>query len=342
MEKIKTTETIYVRNLDRGELKDFTVYNQQQILLINNKPTLFNGPKESNLNLINKIYFPKFTIYPRNKVSTLTSELKRVVNPEKSDAVVLNKNNNILSVTKYFILFSQKDNTKKILNFDIYTSDFDQLKLKYQVKTNRAALIFKLDDVLSELKKQKLVSDDTIVLNQYVFTINYSSRNHMDYIDEIIKINNMKIIYDTTLDSFLAEGQPNLEYESALEIIKMIKSKDTTTINLGFKLWSTYDVVSRRKTSAAMLLFLNENNDAKQVLRQHSNLCSMILDDRINPCHITMHVVYSKSEASSSDDLELSLKITNEFIKWEIDKKSKELTNQLKIDKIKFIIDERA
>lgn len=188
---------------------------------------LQNSIDKTNVNLKSTLYFDKGSSFPRLKLDG--TDFKRCIKLDKADYIVI---------------------PKIITTFVKFPEDY-----KYKIELNN--IVYLLTESLKN-DYPCLVS----LLEPYEGTSGYYYANvkrDAETIYNILSNYNKPLIYEKELDSIISKDLEKLDQESIESIYDMLKSRDASSIELGCKLLSSFDVNECNLTTS-LLLFLTQDN----------------------------------------------------------------------------------
>lgn len=205
---------------------DYNDYGIMDYQSDNYKNKLKNIVDKANINLKSTLYFDKGSSFPRLKLDG--TDFKRCIKIDKADYIVIPK------IDASFITFGGK--------------------YKYKIERNNVIYL------LTELNKNEY-SCLINLIEPWNYTGYYSTNNKKDAqtIYNILFEYNKQLIYEKELDSIISKDLEKLDRENIESIYDMLKSTDDSSIELGCKLLSSFDVNETNLTTS-ILLFLTQDH----------------------------------------------------------------------------------
>lgn len=223
----------------------------------------------SNITGVKKVFFDPECPYPRFKLNELTS-IKRCLSPSKADLCVLSKTNIQTYRPQHSSGGDPKDNIVKILysksenayylidhcpNTCHNTGNTKDLQ-KYITRACTPGTVG-IDKFLSAVMNEHIIPSDCTLFYQGKISF-LGDQKSFEQIDNILN-NYMKIIYDTDLDTFINSNLQSITDEELKSLSSMLQSSDQTTVGMGIKLISSYNIVDAA-CSIGILISSSWNN----------------------------------------------------------------------------------
>lgn len=202
------------------------------------KNKLQNPIDKSNINLKSTLYFDKGSSFPRLKLDG--TDFKRCIKIDRADYIVIPR------ITTTFVKFPAN--------------------YKYQIEQNNKVYL-----LTEDLKDSYPCLAD--ILEPFESTSGYyytNTKKEAETIYNILANYNKPIIFEKELDSIISKDLEKLDKDSIESIYDMLRSKDASSVELGCKVLSSFDVNECNLTTS-ILLFLTQdswitNKGAKSVL----------------------------------------------------------------------------
>lgn len=202
------------------------------------KNKLQNVVDKANVNLKSTLYFDKGSSFPRLKLDG--TDFKRCIKIDKADCIVIPKIN---------------------ASFAKFPGNY-----KYKIEQNNTVYL------LTENLKDDYPCLANL-LEPFDGTFGYyyaNTKKEIETIYNILANYNKPLIYETELDSIISKDLEKLDQESIESVYDMLRSKDASSVELGCKLLSSFDVNECNLTTS-ILLFLTQdswiiNKGSKSVL----------------------------------------------------------------------------
>lgn len=220
------------KNID---YKDYCIMGYEEKDYENKLQNVLN---KSNINLKSTLYFDKGSSFPRLKLDG--TDFKRCIKIDKADCIVIPK------VKTIFVKFP--------------------VNYKYKIEQNN--IVYLLTENLKD--DYPCLAN---LLESYEGTSGYYYSNikkDAETIYNILANYNKPLIFEKELDSIISKDLEKLDQESIESIYDMLRSKDASSVELGCKLLSSFDVNECNLTTS-ILLFLTQdswiiNKGSKSVL----------------------------------------------------------------------------
>lgn len=182
---------------------------------------------KSNINLKSTLYFDKGSTFPRLKLDG--TDFKRCIKLNKADYIV------IPNIKVNFITFSDK--------------------YKYKIEKNNIVYL------LTEIAKQDYPCLANLIepfddISGYFYT---DTKKEAQTIYSILAEYNRPFIYEKELDAIISKDLEKLDEDNVESIYDMLNSTDNSSIELGCKLLSSFDVNEANLTTS-ILLFLTQDH----------------------------------------------------------------------------------
>ena len=212
---------------------NLTVYSEYPYIknttLKSIKAKLQNVVDKQEINLSATLYFDKGCTFPRFKLQG--TDFKRCVKPSKADYIVI-----------------PRDPFKDCTDFSAnpkFRYKFEYDNCEYLVPTEFYNFYTNLQELCVPIDFQDLVYCTTKSVAQTLYNIEF--------------VYNKPFIYEDDLELLISKDLEKLDEESLMSIYDMLKSSDESSIELGCKLLSSFDVFEV-PLATSMLLFLTQNN----------------------------------------------------------------------------------
>lgn len=217
------------------DYKDYCIMGYEEKDYENKLQNVLN---KSNINLKSTLYFDKGSSFPRLKLDG--TDFKRCIKIDKADCIVIPK------IKATFLKFPGNYKYKIEQNNIIYLLT-ENLKDDYPCLAN--------------------------LLEPYEGTSGYyyaNTKKEAETIYNVLANYNKPLIYEKELDSIISKDLEKLDQESVESVYDMLRSKDASSVELGCKLLSSFDVNECNLTTS-ILLFLTQdswivNKGSKSVL----------------------------------------------------------------------------
>lgn len=193
------------------------------------KNKLQNITDKQEINLSATLYFDKGCTFPRFKLQE--TDFKRCVKPSKADYIVI-----------------PRDILKDCTNYSVdpkFKYKFEYDNCEYLVSTEFYSFYTNLRELCVPIDFQDLVYCSTKSVAQTLYNIKF--------------VYDKPFIYEDDLELLISKDLEKLDEESLMSIYDMLKSSDESSIELGCKLLSSFDVFEV-PLAISMLLFLTQNN----------------------------------------------------------------------------------
>lgn len=204
--------------------KDYCIigYNEDDF-----KNKLKNIVDKSNINLKSTLFFDKGSTFPRLKLDG--TDFKRCIKLNKADYVV------IPNIKANFVTFNDK--------------------YKYKIEKNNIVYL------LTEIAKQDYPCLANLIepfddISGYFYT---DTKKEAQTIYSMLAEYNRPFIYEKELDAIISKDLEKLDKENVESIYDMLNSTDASSIELGCKLLSSFDVNEANLTTS-ILLFLTQDH----------------------------------------------------------------------------------
>lgn len=230
----------------------------------------------NDINHNSTLYFSKNCVFPRYKLQD--TSFKRCVKANKADYVIIP-----------FVNTSCRDLDNN------YFSD-----VKYKLIHNDAEIYFgqRLFDYFDCLKN----NTESISISN---VLTADSKIDALGILDIINNKDKKFIYDKDLEKIICKNQEDLDKETLMSLYDMLSSSDDSSVELGCKLLSSYNVINFSLTTAILLKLTFD----KWLYNKGSK--SVSFNSMLNLLHypktfLTLNEIFLDYKPSSELDKELS------------------------------------
>lgn len=184
----------------------------------------------SKINRSSVLYFDKSCTFPRYKLQDTT--FKRCIKLDKADYVVIPR-----------------------LSKSVVTGEFSSKSIKYKCYYNSRELYF-TETLYNKYSSLRNIAEE-IENSSFMYT---SSKEEACLINNIFTLyNNKSIIYEDELDFIISSNLEKLDEESMFSIYEMLNSSDYSSVELGCKLLTSFNVFETSLT-VAFLLFLTQDH----------------------------------------------------------------------------------
>lgn len=222
-----------------------------------------------NITGVKKVFFDPECSYPRFKLNELTS-IKRCLSPSKADLCVLSRTNIQTYRPKHNsggdpkdsivkILYSKSENAYYLIDHcpnTCYSTGNTKDLQKYITRACTPGTVG-IDKFLSAVMNEYIIPSDCTLFYQGKISF-LGNQKLFEQIDNILN-NYMKIIYDTDLDTFINSNLQSITDEELKSLSSMLRSSDQTTVGMGIKLISSYNIVDAA-CSIGILISSSWNN----------------------------------------------------------------------------------
>lgn len=188
------------------------------------------------------LYFTTNSKYPRHKVTA--AGIKRKLNPEAADAIVASQakysasSSGTQGYTHIEVHFSTSKKEYYFVQYYVGLPAYsyrDKVKEKTWFDSHFGTSLTR-DYMASAIKEAQklggLPADMTLI---YTGPCVYFGKDDSPYV-ELVLDSNMKLIYDTELDTLIVKDQMEVDEESLKQIDKMLQSSDESVVGMAMKL----------------------------------------------------------------------------------------------------------
>lgn len=294
---------------------------------------IINNKLNNNISTFKKVFFDKSCNYPRYKLNEKTN-IKRCLDYNKANSVIISK---LKFESIHFYNWTSELNTKdddKIRvyyspNEDIYyiidrmcDSYYNSLAANISKFVRKFYSKFTIDTYIKTLFDYSILpSDATLVYTGYISILKtekeYNTVNNIIY-------NYMQVTYDTELDKFVNLQCDNIDLDIIKSIDSMLRSTDSSTVDLALKLLCSYNI-DNYKGTVLLMIYEHKSNIYKgngyksvafsQLLESYDLSWSNIYYT------ILLHGIYDKllKLSLTNDDINAIKEIVKNIIKQDFD-----------------------
>lgn len=278
---------------------------------------IINNKLNNNISTFKKVFFDKSCNYPRYKLNEKTN-IKRCLDYNKANSVIISK---LKFESIHFYNWTSELNTKDDDKIRVYYSSSEDVyyvidRMCDSYYNNLTANIskfvrkiyskFTIDTYIKTLYDYSILpSDATLVYTGYISILKtekeYNTVNNIIY-------NYMQVTYDTELDKFVNLQCDNIDLDVIKSIDSMLRSTDSSTVDLALKLLCSYNIDNYKGTVLLMIYEYKSN------IYKGNGYKSVAFSQLLESYDLSWSDIYYTNLLSDIYDKLLKLSLTNDDI----------------------------
>lgn len=278
---------------------------------------IINNKLNNNISTFKKVFFDKSCNYPRYKLNEKTN-IKRCLDYNKANSVIISKLKfesihfynwtselNTKNDDKIRVYYSPSEDIYYIID-RIYDSYYNNLTANISKFVRKIYSKFTIDTYIKTLFDYSILpSDATLVYTGYISILKtekeYNTVNNIIY-------NYMQVTYDTELDKFVNLQCDNIDLDVIKSIDSMLRSSDSSTVDLALKLLCSYNIDNYKGTVLLMIYEYKSN------IHKGNGCKSVAFNQLLESYDLSWSDIYYTNLLSNIYDKLLTLSLTNDDI----------------------------